>query len=273
VTINPAGLTPRDESPDPIGAQAPAQNHASDSGSSAPAEGVGRYHVRIHDLPQAERPRERLLSSGPHALSNAELLAILLRTGTRDESALDVASRLLASRGLDGLQRASAHELAEERGLGPASAAQLKAALELGLRLATLQPEERPTITGPEDVLSLVGSEMAVLEQEELRVLLLNTKNQVQAIETVYRGNVNAAQVRISELLRDAVRRNCPNLLAVHNHPSGDPTPSKDDVRMTRDLVLAGQLLDIDVLDHVIVGSGGRHVSLRNEGLLEADPT
>ncbi|HJN93724.1 MAG TPA: DNA repair protein RadC [Dehalococcoidia bacterium] len=227
----------------------------------------------MHDLPQAERPRERLLGSGPQALFNAELLAILLRTGTRDESALDVAGRLLASRGLDGLQRASAHELAAERGLGPASAAQLKAALELGRRFATLQPEERPTITGPEDVLSLVGSEMAILEQEELRVLLLNTKNQVQAIETVYRGSVNTAQIRIGELLRDAVRRNCPNILAVHNHPSGDPAPSKDDIRMTRDLVLAGQLLDIDVLDHVIVGSGGRHVSLRNADLLNPDAT
>ncbi len=240
-------------------------------GAGGVADDGARYHVRIRDLPQAERPRERLLSVGAQALSNADLLAILLRTGTRDESALDVANRLLASRGLDGLQRANANELAEERGLGPASAAQLKAALELGLRLATLQPEERPTITGPEDVLRLVGAEMALLEQEELRVLLLNTKNQVQAIETVYRGSINVTQVRISELLRDAVRRNCPNLLAVHNHPSGDPTPSKDDVQMTKELVLAGRLLDIEILDHVVVGAGGRHVSLREEGLLGDD--
>lgn len=227
------------------------------------------YHVRIHDLPQSERPRERLLSVGAKALSNTELLAILLRTGTQGESALGVAGRLLATYGLDGLQRASAGELAAERGLGPATAAQLKAALELGQRLATLQPEERPSISGPEDVVGLVGAEMALLEQEELRVLLLNTKNRVQAIETVYRGSVNAAQVRIGEVLRDAVRRNCPALIAVHNHPSGDPTPSRDDVRMTKDLVLAGELLDIDVLDHVIVAAGGRHVSLREDGLMD----
>ena len=161
-------------------------------------------------------------------------------------------------------------ELAAERGLGPATAAQLKAALELGQRLATLQPEERPSISGPEDVVGLVGAEMALLEQEELRVLLLSTKNRVQAIETVYRGSVNSAQVRIGEVLRDAVRRNCPAVIAVHNHPSGDPTPSRDDVRMTKDLVLAGELLDIEVLDHVIVAAGGRHVSLREDGLMEA---
>ena len=227
------------------------------------------YHVHIHDLPQSERPRERLLSVGAKGLSNTELLAILLRTGTQGESALGVAGRLLATYGLDGLQRASAGELAAERGLGPATASQLKAALELGQRLATLQPEERPSISGPEDVVGLVGAEMALLEQEELRVLLLSTKNRVQAIETVYRGSVNAAQVRIGEVLRDAVRRNCPALIAVHNHPSGDPTPSRDDVRMTKDLVLAGELLDIDVLDHVIVAAGGRQVSLREDGLMD----
>lgn len=236
--------------------------------SPAAADGA-RYHVRIHDLPQAERPRERLLAAGAAALSTAELLAILLRSGTAHESALDVAARLLATRGLDGLHRAAPAELADERGLGPASAAQIKAALELGQRLATLQPEERPKINGPEDVVALLGSEMALLEQEELRVLLLNTKNRVQAITTVYRGNVNAAQVRISEVLRDAVRRNCPALIAVHNHPSGDPTPSQDDITMTRDLRLAGELLQIDVLDHVVIGAGGRHVSLQGEGLID----
>ncbi|MEE9277903.1 MAG: DNA repair protein RadC [Dehalococcoidia bacterium] len=239
-----------------------------DARGGSTGEDGARYHVRIRDLPANDRPRERLLRAGAASLSNAELLAILLRTGTRDESALAVASRLLATRGLDGLQRAHAGELAEERGLGPASAAQVKAALELGRRLATLQPEERPKITGPEDVVSLVGAEMALLEQEELRVLLMNTKNQVQAISTVYRGSINAAQVRIGEILRDAVRRNCPALIAVHNHPSGDPTPSADDVRMTHDLVIAGELLDIEVLDHVVIGAAGRHSSLRSEGLL-----
>ena len=170
------------------------------------------------------------------------------------------------------MQRLSAAELAQEHGLGPAKVAQLKAALELGQRLAGLQPEEHPTISGPEEVVALMGTEMALLEQEALRILLLNTKNQVQAVETVYRGNVNAAQVRIGEPLGDAVRRNCPNLIAVHNHPSGDPTPSRDDIRMTNELVLGGELMDVAVLDHIVLGQSGRHVSMAGEGLLQAEP-
>lgn len=226
------------------------------------------YYVRIHDLPVTERPRERLLEAGAAALSNAELLAILLRTGTAGASALDIAGRLLVDHGLDGLQRTEAAVLAQEHGLGPAKAAQVKAALELGRRLATLQPEVRPRINGPEDVFALVGAEMALLEQEELRVLLLNTKNDVQAVRTVYHGSINATQVRIGEILRDAVRRNAYGLIAVHNHPSGDPSPSRDDIAMTRDLVAGGALLDVAVVDHVVIGAGGRHVSLLGEGLL-----
>ncbi len=206
---------------------------------------------------------------GARALSTSELLAILIRTGTREESALALAARLIADRGLDGLQRASAAELAaEEHGLGEAKAAQLKAALELGSRLATLQPEERPTIGSPEDVMALVGAEMSLLDQEELRVLLLTTKHQVVAINTIYRGNVRTATVRNAEILRGAIRRNCPAILVVHNHPSGDPAPSDDDVAMTQALAAAGKLLDIDVIDHIIVGTGGRHTSLRAQGLL-----
>ena len=233
------------------------------------ADDAAQYHVRIRDLPAGERPRERLLQAGAGALSNAELLAILLRTGTAGESALDIGRRLLAAHGLDGLQRLDADLLAQEHGLGPASAAQIKAALELGRRFTTLQPEQRPCINGPDDVAALVAAEMSALEQEELRVLLLNTKNEVQSLRTVYRGSVNSTQVRIGEILRDAVRRNTPALIAVHNHPSGDPTPSRDDVAMTKELVAGGKLLDIEVLDHVVIGSGGRLVSLRGEGLMD----
>ena len=226
-----------------------------------------RYHVRIADLPRDQRPRERLQQAGAAALSTAELIAILLRTGMAGASAVDLATRLLAVHGLDGLQRASMDELAAERGLGLAKAAQIKAALELGRRLATLQPGARPRISQPEDVVALVGAEMAILDQEELRVLLLTTRNEVQAVSTVYRGSVNAAQVRTGEILREAVRRNLPALIVVHNHPSGDPAPSADDIRMTRDLAAAGALLDIDVLDHVVIGAAGRFVSLRAQGV------
>ena len=256
---NDPPVAPRAD-PDPVAPEPAERAPIADEGA--------QYHVRIRDLPYGERPRERLLQSGASALSNAELLAILLRTGTAGESALDVGRRLLASHGLDGLQRLDADLLAREHGLGPASAAQIKAALELGRRLATLQPEDRPRISGPEDVAGLVAAEMAALEQEELRLLLLNTKNEVLSIRTVYRGSVNSTHVRIGELLRDAVRRNAPAIIAGHNHPSGDPTPSREDVAMTKELVAGGKLLDVDVLDHVVIGSGGRVVSLRGEGLM-----
>ena len=226
------------------------------------------YNVRILDLPSDERPRERLLRAGPGALSNAELIAILLRTGMKGESALDIAARLLADQGLDGLQRLDADLLARERGLGPAKAAQIKAALELGVRLGALQPDQRPRINGPEVVAALLATEMAALEVEELRILVLNAKNEVLATHNAYTGSVNRTQVRIGEMLRPAVARNAFGIIAVHNHPSGDPAPSPDDLVMTKQLVEAGKLLDVRVLDHVIIGEHGRWVSMVTDGLL-----
>jgi DNA repair protein RadC len=150
--------------------------------------------------------------------------------------------------------------------MGEAKAAQIKAALELGLRLVSAQPEERATVRSPQDVANLLLAEMGLLEQEHLRVLLLNTKNQVLAMPEVYKGSVNTAQVRISELFREAIREGCPAIIVVHNHPSGDPTPSRDDIDLTRQLIEAGKLLNIDVLDHIVVARQGI-VSLRDEGL------
>lgn len=225
------------------------------------------YHTLIRDLPASERPRERLRDYGPQALSNSELLAIILRTGTSRESVLSVASRLLSQhQGLAGLARVSFAELCQERGLGEAKAAQLKAALELGRRLAASQPDARAMVRSPADVANLLSTEMGLLEQEHLRVVLLNTRNEVLGIPEVYKGSVNTSLVRVGEVFREAVRRNCPAVVVVHNHPSGDPTPSADDLSMTRQMVEAGRLLDIEVLDHVIIGHG-RYVSLKEQGL------
>ena len=196
------------------------------------------------------------------------MIAILLRTGIKGESALDIAARLLADQGLDGLQRLDADLLARERGLGPAKAAQIKAALELGVRLGALQPDQRPRINGPEVVAALLATEMAALEVEELRILVLNAKNEVLATHNAYTGSVNRTQVRIGEMLRPAVARNAFGIIAVHNHPSGDPAPSPDDLVMTKQLVEAGKLLDVRVLDHVIIGEHGRWVSMVTDGLL-----
>ncbi len=228
---------------------------------------VVEYRPTIRELPACERPRERLRDHGAGALSNSELLAIILRTGTPSENVLSLATAALARfGGLPGLSRASLGELCTQHGMGEAKAAQIKASLELGRRLLSAQPEERAVIRCPQDVANLLLAEMALLEQEHLRVVLLNSKNQVLAMPEVYKGSVNTAQVRVSELFREAIREGCPAIIVVHNHPSGDPTPSRDDIDMTRALIEAGKLLDIEVLDHIVIG-GQDVVSLRDKGL------
>jgi DNA repair protein RadC len=230
------------------------------------ASDVG-YNPTIKELPSSERPRERLLHYGPNALSTAELLAIILRTGVRDENVVRVAQRLLATfEGLAGLARASDAELIAARGLGPAKTAQLKASLELGRRLLVESPDERPQIRSPADAANLVMSEMELLEQEQLRVMLLDTKNRLLDTTTVYQGSLNTSLIRVGELFREAIRANCASLIVLHNHPSGDPTPSPEDVAVTKQIVEAGKLLDVEVLDHLIIGRQ-RFVSLKERGL------
>lgn len=222
---------------------------------------------RITDLAASERPRERLAKHGAQHLNNAELMAILLRVGVRGENAVQLGQRLLQTfGGVNGLHRASFAELSAQRGIGPAKAAQLKAALELGNRLRRETPEERPAIHSPEDAADLLKYDMSALEQEELRVILLDTRNRVLAIETLYRGSLNSSQVRVGELFREAIRRNAAAVIVAHNHPSGDPTPSPDDVVVTRAMIQAGKLLDIEVLDHLVIG-GQKYVSLKERGL------
>lgn len=221
----------------------------------------------IRDLPQEERPRERLRLRGPGALSNAELLAILLRTGAAGENVVALAQRLLSRfQGLPGLGRVSFPELCAEKHVGAAKAAQLLAALELGKRIISAQPDQRTVIRSPQDIYALLGAEMALLEAEHLKAVLLNVRNQVMAVRDVYRGSVHSAVVRVAEVFRDAVRENCPNLIVVHNHPSGNPAPSADDVALTKQMWEAGQLLGIDLLDHVVIAKSGA-ASLREMGL------
>ena len=222
---------------------------------------------RIMDLHESDRPRERLSSLGPQALSNAELIAILLRVGVKGESAVTVGQRLLSKfNGLTGLHRAPFAELKKQHGLGDAKAAQIKAAIELGRRLTLESPEERPTVNSPADAAALVVYEMSALEQEHLRVILLDRRNRVLETAEIYKGSVNSSQVRVGEIFKEAIRKNASALIVVHNHPSGDPTPSPDDVAVTRAIVQAGKLMDVDVLDHMVIGQG-RWVSLKERGL------
>ena len=226
------------------------------------------YQPTIRDLPQGERPRERLKQYGAKQLNNTEPIAILLRTGMQGENVLALSSRLLARfDGLAGLGRTTFVELCGERGLSEAKACQLLAAIELGRRFVSLAPTERMVINSPEDVANLLMAEMAPLDQEHLRVLLLNTRNEVLSVQEIYVGNVNTSVVRPAEVVRPAVQDNAPSIIVVHNHPSGDPTPSTEDVGITKELVSAGRLLGVELLDHVIIGSGHRFVSLKEMGL------
>lgn len=221
----------------------------------------------MKELPEEERPREKLRLRGPGALSNAELVAILLNTGTKDEPVTALAQRIIAESGsLRGLMRRDLDSLLRVKGLGPAKAIKLLATIELGKRIAQITPEERPQVRGPEDLAILFQPAMTALEHEELRVAVLDTKHRVERVVTVYQGSVNTAQVRVAEVFREAIRANCPAIAIAHNHPSGDPTPSSADITLTAELTRAAALLDIDLIDHLIVGDG-RWVSLRRLGL------
>ncbi len=221
----------------------------------------------LKELPEEERPRERLQRFGPQALSTTELLAIILRTGVAGENVLALASRLLTQyKGLSGLARADFAQLTREHGLGAAKAAQLMAALELGRRLVREDPGEALQIRSPQDAANYLMPKMAHYEQEHFVVLYLNTRNRVMDEEDLYTGGLNTAIVRVAEVFRGAVRRNCAAIIVAHNHPSGDPTPSPDDIDLTRRLREAGNLLNIELLDHLVIGQN-RYVSLHERGL------
>ncbi|MDQ2964574.1 MAG: DNA repair protein RadC [Chloroflexota bacterium] len=221
----------------------------------------------IREIPPAERPRERLALRGASGLRSAELIALLWGSGAAGRSAIVLAEDALARHeGLTGLARATDVELEAIPGVGQAKAAQLTAAFELGRRLLADWPSARWTVRSPRDVADRLVLQMGRLEREELRVVLLNTKNVVLRVATVYQGNVASSLVRVGELYRDAVRLNATGVILVHNHPSGDPTPSPDDLHLTAEALAAGRLLDIQLLDHLIVGHDA-FVSLRDRGV------
>lgn len=230
------------------------------------ADAPRRGHA-IRELPVTERPRERLAQRGAAGLTSAELIALLWGSGTRGRSAVELAEDALAIHdGLAGLSRASDLELAGLPGVGTAKAAQLVAAFELGRRLMADWPAQRWSIRGPADLADRLILQMGRLEREELRVVLLDTKNHVLRIQTVYQGNVSSSLVRVGELFRDAVRLHAASVILVHNHPSGDPTPSPDDLHLTAEALAAGRLLDIGLLDHLVIGHDS-YVSLRDRGV------
>jgi len=225
-----------------------------------------RYTVTMHELPSNERPRERLLHLGPSVLSTTELLAIQLRAGTKERSALGLAEQVLTHcEGLRGIATATVEDLAKVKGIGPVKAVEIMATVELGKRLVALAPEERPCIRGPQDVANLLMPEMRDLKKEYLKSLLLDSKNRVLKIQTVSIGILDSSLVHPREVFKDAIIASAAALIIAHNHPSGDPAPSPEDKRITQRLYEAGQLIGIDLLDHIVIGDN-RWVSLKQIG-------
>lgn len=226
------------------------------------------YAPMIRDLPPSERPRERLMNYGASSLSTAELLAIILRTGTQKESAVRLAERVLKEMGsLREIVRADVKDLSKIKGIGTAKAIEIKAAVELGKRLL-IDPEGlRPVIRNPEDAASLVRAELRYEPQEHFKVLLLDSKNYVLKVLTVTVGTLNSSLVHPREVFRPAITQSAASVILAHNHPSGDPTPSPEDLQVTRQLVEAGRILGIEVLDHIIIGGIG-YVSLKERRLM-----
>jgi DNA repair protein RadC len=225
--------------------------------------GNTKYTPKHKLLPLRERPVERV-STPADACTIVELLAAILG-GPQPIETADALMEHFNGR-LSNLRRAPAQQLADIPGIGKQYAARIKAAVELGLRLIINSEENRPTIHNPADAAAMLQHEMSDPEQEHLRVILLDTRNRVIDIVEIYQGSLNSAQVRVAELFKPAIQRTAAGIILVHHHPSGDPTPSPDDVAVTREVVLAGKLLDIEAVDHLIIGRG-RFVSLKERGL------
>lgn len=225
-----------------------------------------RRPLTLRDLPRHEQPQGRLCDYGADYVSDADLLALMLGTGTKHLDALQLAQRVLVEAdGWQGLLRSTVAELQQVYGLTEAKAARIKAALAIAQRILKPQPQ-RMQITSPADVAPLLMAHMGHLEQEHLCVAVLSTKNHLIRLVTVYVGTINSSSVRVCEVFKEALRLNAASIIVGHNHPSSDPTPSPEDVAVTRQLVLAGQLLGIELLDHLVIGQG-HWISLRERRL------
>lgn len=224
--------------------------------------------LMIKDVPKEERPRERLLAVGAENLSNQELLAILLGSGTKQESVMELAKHILMHfEGLKLLKDATIEELIAIKGIGYAKGILILAAIELGRRMHQYRPTENYTIRSPEDGADYIMEDMRLLKQEHFVALFLNTKNQVIHRQTIFIGSLNASIVHPREIFREAIKRSAASIIVAHNHPSGDPTPSQEDIQVTKRLADTGKLIGIEVLDHLIIGDG-KFVSLKEKGYL-----
>lgn len=224
--------------------------------------------LMMREVHAADRPRERLMAQGATSLSNQELIAILLRTGTKQESVLHLANRvLLYFEQIHHLKDATIEEITSIKGIGQAKAVQILAAVELGRRLSSKQTDTKYTIRSPKDAANYLMADMTSLKQEHFVVLFLNIKNQVMHKQTIFVGSLNASIVHPREIFREAVRRSSASIVCAHNHPSGNPSPSPEDIAVTKRLMEAGSIIGIELLDHIIIGDH-QFISLNEKGFM-----
>jgi len=225
--------------------------------------------IKVTDMPEEERPIEKLLINGPETLSNAELLAVILRTGTRGENIVSLSTRVLSEfNGLDGLLDAGIDEITSIKGIKNIKASQIMAIGELVRRINRLSLiRESKSITSPNDIARLVMKEMVFLKQEVLKLIMLDTKNNIIGIKDVFKGSLNSSIVHPREIFKEALKKSSSSIIICHNHPSGDPTPSKEDINITIRLKECGNIMGIDLLDHLIIGKN-QYVSLKEKGII-----
>ena len=226
-------------------------------------------NIRVNDIPLNERPVEKLLQFGVESLSNEELIAILLRTGTKGENVIALSKRLLIELdGLDGLLNVSFEEASKIKGIKKVKACQIIAMMELFNRFKTLKSQkENLKISSPKDVSTLLINEMSNFKQEVFKLILLNTKNIIIGTKDVFKGTLNSSIVHPREVFKEAVQRGSANIIVCHNHPSGDPNPSKEDIDITLRLKECGNIMGIGLLDHIIIGNN-KYVSLKEKGII-----
>lgn len=225
--------------------------------------------MKIKSLPAEERPMEKGLFQGMDRLSNAELLALLINSGTVDKSAIALAEEVLGrGKGILGLRDMTAQELMEIRGIGKGKAARILASLELGKRVSSILPRDMVSIDSPESIAVLFMEELRHLKQETFRILLLNAKGEVISTEIISTGELTSTLVHPREVFRPAVKKSAAAVVLVHNHPSGDPQPSREDIETTSRLQECGKMMGIRVIDHIVIGDG-IYVSMMSEGLMK----
>lgn len=223
-------------------------------------------HITMKDYPEESKPIERLLTMGVKALNNNELLAILINSGTRKKTALQLATEILSEKKLWDLKEISPEELKMTPGIGDVKAARIMAALELAKRIKDEKIEESPYVSCPQDVVNLVMEDMRSYDREHFKSILLNTKNKVLAMETISIGSLNSSLAHPREIFKNAIKRSAASIILIHNHPSGDPEPSREDIHLTKELLKVSEILKIKIFDHVIIGNG-RYYSMKENNI------